>query len=127
MMKKAKTYKGIKVMIDLKDDYLNSQKAGLLNVPYSTVEEFYKAQNGKHSYVDDNLEDIKLVEGNLTLYKILTCFPDGDITVLINFRRGFNYKNARFETKKGIEQLLKDGYVIAVAGLGEIDSIEDIK
>lgn len=64
---------------------------------------------------------------DVEVYPYISCKPRGDITVLINFRKkvGKVHYNL-YGTYEDIEEMLEDGYVIAIRGVGEIDSIEDL-
>ena len=126
-MGKAKKFKGIKVKFDFDDkDFPSSTQ----NVLYNSVDEFYERQKYDHPLLDYRKKTVELAEDNLTLYEVISCKPEGDANILINFRNCLKspncYRHSRYLTIEEIDEAMKEGYVIAVRGLKEIDSIEEL-
>lgn len=73
-------------------------------------------------------EHLEVLQDNINLYKIAKCEPDGDLKVLYNFREKVGTPNfyRDYATKQDIEKLINSGFFVAVKGIGEISSTEDI-
>lgn len=126
-MGKAKKFKGIKVRFVFDDkDFPSSTQ----NVLYNSVDEFYERQKYDHPLLDYRKKTVELAEDNLTLYEVISCKPEGDANILINFRNCLKspncYRHSRYLTIEEIDEAMKEGYVIAVRGLNEIDSTEEL-
>lgn len=129
-MKKAKTVKGIRVKFNTGDEYIDSKHE---NVPYTSKEELTKNLLGKHLLTaeKEDIANIEVIAKDLILYEVVSCQPTNlEPNRAAEFRKNIGkpnfYKNSRYLTKKEIEQDLKNGYCIAVKGLGEIDSVEEL-
>ena len=129
-MKKAKIFKGMKIKINfnLGEEY---EDLGILNIPLTDLKKWYEDNKDHHSLLwDVKLEDIKILENNLQLYEVVSCKPEGDVNILMNFRVNLKspncYNNSRYLTKEEIAEEIENGYVIAVRGLKEIDSVEEL-
>lgn len=127
-MGKAKIFKGMKIKIKLGIEDLEDK---IMNIPYNSLDEFYEDNKYIHPLLLDTAKkDIEILEENLNLFEVVSCKPDGDINILLNFRKSLKgsncYRNSRFLTLEEIDKSIKSGYVIAVKGLKEIDSIEEL-
>lgn len=128
MTNKARIFKGIKIKINLgegMDDY------GIENVPYNTIDEFISKESESHPLLwDTERGNINLLESDLDLYKVVSCKPEGDPYILMGFRKNSHspdyYNGGKFLTLREIDRKIKNGFVVAVDGVGEIDSIDDI-
>ncbi len=129
-MKKAKIVKGIRVKFNTGDNYIEARHE---NFPYVSKEELMKKQLGIHPLLaeKEDVTDIEIIAKDLILYEVVSCQSTNlEPNRAAEFRKNIGkpnfYKNSRYLTKKEIEQDLKNGYCIAVKGLGEINSIEEV-
>lgn len=127
-MKKAKLFKGIKIQLPTEKGY---EDMGVENI-VTSLETYYSNNKDYHPLLAGvKLEDIKVLETDIDLYEVVSCKPDGDINLLMGFRRSMKspncYRNSRFLTIEEIDKEMQDGYVIAVRGLKEIKSVDELK
>lgn len=108
---KVKVYKGIKI---------KNYHGIIENVPYTSFEAYKKFTQDtyKHEFVGKEPELFLC-----GLFKV-----DGNLSGLFNFREGLakekGYRNLL--NREEIAEKLKENYIVAVKGLGEIETIEEL-
>jgi len=119
MEMKAKVYEGIKLMIK----QYEGDKGEKINTLCRTVEEFKNA-NDENLYGDEKIEKID----DVLLYRVDTAKADS-LSELYNIREKWDRrKQYRYlMTLEEIEEYLENDYLVAVEGVGEISSIDEIK
>ena len=127
-MKTAKVIKGIRVKFNtvLEKDYYE-------NFHYSSKEQLVKNLLGRHPLVYDNEDVAGLeVETDVLLYEAVTCIVSNiEPDIIIRFRKtvgkpNFYKNNGQLLTVDEIKYFLDNSYAVAVKGLGEIDSIDEL-
>lgn len=116
-MKKANTYKGRKVLVEVGEKGTDCYTSKEMNI----IRSFESFKNDLENEFWDN---ITLLEDNLTLFHCDIRKVDGDVKLLYDIRKLWekgHYDYRDFYTKSEIEKLLEDNYYVAVEGLQEID------
>lgn len=115
-MKDVKKYNGRKILVKIDTGNSETDFEEKLNIVRS-LEDF------KNDVENEMYTSIELLQDNLTLYKC-ELKHTSDLAELVNIRdrwkKGF-YKYDKFLTKEEIVNYLKNNYLVAVAGLQEID------
>lgn len=127
-MTNAKLNKGMKVEVIMRDTCDNK---GVYHKEYSeylytlrdNVEDFY---NNPSFPFNVKLEDVKKVE-DLDLYEIRTALAKNSSDIA-DFNENYQKRNGynQLATKKDIEKYLSEDYVVAVKGIGRVNSIDEL-
>ena len=128
-MAKAKVVKGIRVKFNnlVEKDYYE-------NFSYLSKEQLVKNLLGRHPllYDDEDVQGLE-IETDVVLYEVVTCIVSNmEPDIVMRFRRtvgkpNFYKRNSRLLTIDEIKYFLDNNYAVAVKGLGEINSVEELK
>lgn len=115
-MKKIKKYNGRKILAKIDTGDVATSFEETFNIVRS-LEDF------KNDVENEMYTSVELLQDNLTLYKC-ELKHTSDLSELVNIRERWAkgiYKYDKFLTKEEIIDYLKKDYLVAVAGLQEID------
>lgn len=128
-MAKAKVVKGIRVKFNnlVEKDYYE-------NFSYLSKEQLVKNLLGRHPllYDDEDVQGLE-IETDVVLYEVVTCIVSNmEPDIVMRFRKtvrkpNFYKRNSRLLTIDEIKYFLDNNYAVAVKGLGEINSVEELK
>jgi hypothetical protein len=111
-------YSGLKIQVDNKD-----KGQVTFSIPYCNLEEFVK---DNPSY---NIGDLTILSHEHKLYKVDVKEHENNLAKLDRIRSEWdlNYFDYHFYTEEEVEDLLiEQGLVIAVEGVGEVESVRDL-
>lgn len=113
------TQKGMKVEIKINGEY--EEQIFTENTLKQNISDYVES-----TLFDEN--DVRIIAKDIDLYTCATYQVNGDLAMLCEIRNKWSnnkYKYNSLRTKEEIKTLLKENYVVAVKGFGEVD-IEDL-